>query len=103
MESLDWESWDSLRAPLLGATEGSKLVVTSHDESVAKTMHVARTHRLGELSPQPCWSLFRKIAFQDKDSDGCRELESIGIQIVDKCHGLPLAVKSLGHLLHSKV
>ena len=48
VESLDWESWDSLRAPLLGATEGSKLVVTSHDESVAKTMHVAHTHRLGE-------------------------------------------------------
>ena len=103
MESLDWESWDSLRASPLGASEGSKLVVTSRDELVARTMRETHTHRLGELSPQHCWSLFQKIAFQDRDSDACRELEPIGIQIVDKCHGLPLAVKSLGHLLHSKV
>ncbi|RVW93686.1 putative disease resistance RPP13-like protein 1 [Vitis vinifera] len=103
VESFDWESWDSLRTPLLGAAEGSKIVVTSRDESVAKTMRAVRTHRLGELSPQHCWSLFVKIAFQDRDSNACLELEPIGRQIVDKCQGLPLAVKSLGHLLHSKV
>ncbi|KAJ9685832.1 hypothetical protein PVL29_017768 [Vitis rotundifolia] len=89
VESFDWESWDSLRAPLLGAAEGSKIVCS--------------THRLGGLSPQHCWSLFEKIAFQDRDSNARLELEPIGRQIVDKCQGLPLAVKSLGHLMHSKV
>ncbi|CBI24810.3 unnamed protein product, partial [Vitis vinifera] len=83
--------------------EDIDIVVTSRDESVAKTMRAVRTHRLGELSPQHCWSLFVKIAFQDRDSNACLELEPIGRQIVDKCQGLPLAVKSLGHLLHSKV
>ena len=103
VESLNWESSERLRAPLVGVAQGSKIVVTSRDESVAKTMRSVRTHRLGELSPQHCWSLFEKIAFQDRDPIACRELESIGRQIVDKCQGLPLAVKSLGYLLHSKV
>ena len=87
----------------MGVVKGSKIVVTSRDDSVAKTMRSVCTHRLGELSPQHCWSLFEKIAFQDRDPIACRELESIGRHILDKCQGLPLAVKSLGYLLHSKV
>ena len=103
VESLNWESSERLRAPLMGVVQGSKIVVTSRDESVAKTMRAVHTHRLGELSPKHCWSLFEKIAFQDRDPIALRELESIGRHIVDKCQGLPLAVKSLGYLLHSKV
>ena len=103
VESLNWESSERLRAPLLGVVKGSKIVVTSRDESVAKTMRSVHTHFLEKLSPQHCWSLFEKIAFQDRDPIACRELESIGRHIVDKCQGLPLAVKSLGYLLHSKV
>ena len=103
VESLNWESSERLRAPLMGVAQGSKIVVTSRDESVAKTMRSVRTHHLGELSPQHCWSLFGKIAFQGRDPIACCELEPIGRHIVDKCQGLPLAVKSLGYLLHSKV
>ena len=103
VESLNWESSEHLRAPLMGVVQGSKIVVTSRDESVAKTMRAVHTHRLGELSPKHCWSLFEKITFQDRDPIARRELESIGRHIVDKCRGLPLAVKSLGYLLHSKV
>ena len=103
VKSLNWESSERLRAPLLGVVKGSKIVVTSRDDSVAKTMRSVYTHRLGELSPQHCWSLFENIAFQDRDPNACRELEPIGRHIVDKCQGLPLAVKSLGYLLHSKV
>ena len=99
MESLDWESWDSLQASLLGAAQGSKIVMISRDDSVTKIMRAVCTHHPGELSPQNCWSLFEKIAFQDRDSNSSHELE----KIVNKCQGLPLAIKSLGHLLYSKV
>ena len=51
VESLDRESWEPLQAPLLGAAKGSKIVVTSHDDSVANTMGAICTRRLGELSP----------------------------------------------------
>ena len=103
VESLNWESSERLRAPLLDVVKGSKIIVTSREDSVAKTMRSVYTHRMGELSSQHCWSLFEKIAFQDRDPIGCRELEPIGKHIVDKCQGLPLAVKSLGYLLCSKV
>ncbi|KAJ9685831.1 hypothetical protein PVL29_017767 [Vitis rotundifolia] len=103
MELSDLEGWNSLRTPLLAAAQGSKIVVTSRDQSVATTMRAVHTHRLGELSPQHCWRLFEKLAFQDRDSNAFVELEPIGRQIVDKCQGLPLAVKALGRLLRSKV
>ncbi|XP_034703388.1 putative disease resistance RPP13-like protein 1 [Vitis riparia] len=54
VESFDWESWGSLRTPLLGAAQGSKILVTSRDESVAKTMRAVCTHPLGELNPPHC-------------------------------------------------
>ncbi|KAL6327826.1 hypothetical protein AAG906_026499 [Vitis piasezkii] len=64
VESFDWESWGSLRTPLLGAAQGSKILVTSHDESVAKTMRAVCTHPLGELNPLHCWSLFEILHFK---------------------------------------
>ncbi|XP_034686692.1 putative disease resistance protein RGA1 [Vitis riparia] len=103
MEPSDGEGWDRLRTPLLAAAQGSKIVVTSRNESVAITMRAVQTRHLGQLSPQHCWRLFEKLAFQDRDSNAFLELEPIGRQIVDKCQGLPLAVKALGRLLHSKV
>ncbi|XP_034704869.1 putative disease resistance RPP13-like protein 1 [Vitis riparia] len=103
MEPSDGEGWDRLRTPLLAAAQGSKIVVTSRNESVATTMRAVQTRHLGQLSPQHCWRLFEKLAFEDRDSNAFLELEPIGRQIVDKCQGLPLAVKALGRLLHSKV
>ncbi|KAJ9685216.1 hypothetical protein PVL29_017301 [Vitis rotundifolia] len=103
MELSDREGWNSLRTPLLAAAEGSKIVVTSRDQSVATTMRAVPTHHLGKLSSEDSWFLFKKHAFQDRDSYAFLELESIGRQIVDKCQGLPLAVKALGCLLYSKV
>ncbi|XP_034707025.1 putative disease resistance RPP13-like protein 1 [Vitis riparia] len=96
MELSDREGWERLRTPLLAAAEGSKIVVTSRDKSVAEAMKAAPTHDLGKLSSEDSWSLFKKHAFGDKDPNAFLELERIGRQIVDKCQGLPLAVKALG-------
>ena len=102
VESFDWESWGSLRTPLRGAAQGSKILVTSRDESVAKTMRAVCTHPLGELNPPHCGSLFERLHFKI-DSNARLELEPVGRQIVDKCQGLPMAVKAVGHILYSKV
>ncbi|XP_034704799.1 putative disease resistance RPP13-like protein 1 isoform X2 [Vitis riparia] len=103
MEHSDCDGWESLRTPLLAAAEGSKIVVTSRDKSVAEAMKAAPNHDLGKLSSDDSWSLFKKHAFGDRDPNAFLELEPIGRQIVDKCQGLPLAVKALGCLLYSKV
>uniref|UniRef100_F6HPU8 Disease resistance RPP13-like protein 1 n=1 Tax=Vitis vinifera TaxID=29760 RepID=F6HPU8_VITVI len=102
VKSLDWESWDRLGTPLRAAAEGSKIVVTTRIEIVAKLMGAVSTHRLGELSPEDSWALFTKFAFPNGDSSAYPQLEPIGRKIVDKCQGLPLALKALGTLLYSK-
>ncbi|RVW93560.1 hypothetical protein VitviT2T_020658 [Vitis vinifera] len=102
VKSLDWESWDRLRTPLLAAAQGSKIVVTSRSETVAKVMRAIHTHQLGTLSPEDSWYLFTKLAFPNGDPCAYPQLEPIGREIVKKCQGLPLAVKALGSLLYSK-
>ncbi|KAL6311752.1 hypothetical protein AAG906_022957 [Vitis piasezkii] len=102
VKSLDWESWDRLRTPLHAAAQGSKIVVTSRSETVAKVMRAIHTHQLGTLSPEDSWSLFTKLAFPSGDPCAYPQLEPIGREIVKKCQGLPLAVKALGSLLYSK-
>ena len=100
IKSLDW---DGLQIPLLAAAEGSKIVVTSRSETAARIMEAVHTHHLEKLSPEDSWSLFTKLAFPDGDASAYPHLETIGREIVNKCQGLPLAVKALGSLLYSKV
>lgn len=54
------------------------------------------------LSNEDCWLLLMNQAFENKNIDVCPSLKIIGKEIVKKCEGLPLAVKRLGILLHSR-
>ena len=65
-------------------------------------MHPISTHLLKQLSDEECWWLFAQHAFKNGNSHEYPNLEVIGKRIVQKCKGLPLAVKTLGGLLHSK-
>ncbi|RVX04655.1 putative disease resistance RPP13-like protein 1 [Vitis vinifera] len=99
----DSSNWAMLQTPLKGGAKGSKIVVTTRSTNVAAVMRAVYSHRLGELSSEDSWSLFRKLAFENGDSSAYPQLEAIGKKIVDKCQGLPLAVKAVGGLLHSEV
>ncbi|KAB1199600.1 putative disease resistance RPP13-like protein 1 [Morella rubra] len=83
--------------------QGSKVVITTRNDSVANAMRASATHRVKKLSDDDCWLLFAKQAFGDVCSDSHKELEAIGRQIIKKCKGLPLAVKAIGALLWSKL
>ncbi|XP_059596929.1 putative disease resistance RPP13-like protein 1 [Vitis vinifera] len=99
----DSSNWAMLQTPLKGGAKGSKIVVTTRSTNVAAVMRAVYSHCLGELSSEDSWSLFRKLAFENGDSSAYPQLEAIGKKIVDKCQGLPLAVKAVGGLLHSEV
>ncbi|XXG85133.1 hypothetical protein AAC387_Pa11g0276 [Persea americana] len=90
------DEWDRLKALLTCGANGSKLLVTTRHDAVAKIMHAVPRSRLGTLSNEESWNLFQK---QANPPPMC---VAIGQEMVEKCDGLPLAIRTLGGLMSSK-
>ncbi|KAH0713008.1 hypothetical protein KY289_008967 [Solanum tuberosum] len=93
----DYSEWDNLRNVFVQGDVGSKIIVTTRKESVAKMMcadHCAIT--VGTLSKDDSWALFKRHALENREHS---ELEEVGKKIADKCKGLPLALKALAGVL----
>ncbi|KAL7162024.1 hypothetical protein ACSBR2_042488 [Camellia fascicularis] len=97
-----YDNWDSLRNPFGYGEHGSRVIVTTRNESISSIMQTVPIHRLQQLSDEDCWKLFAKHAFEKGDCGAHPNPERIGKQIVKKCKGLPLAAKTLAGLLRSK-
>ncbi|KAK4608599.1 hypothetical protein RGQ29_002133 [Quercus rubra] len=97
------DDWELLSIPFKYGTSGSRIIVTTRNESVASIMHPIQIFHLNKLSEEDCWLLFANHAFENGKSDAYPELKRIGEEIIKKCDGLPLAAKTLGCLLHSKL
>ncbi|KAK3122320.1 hypothetical protein QOZ80_8BG0668020 [Eleusine coracana subsp. coracana] len=95
---------DDLRPLLCSSTSGlgSMIVVTSRLQQVASIMGTLPSHELKFLSEDDSWKLFSNKAFIDKGPQEQIELVSVGKDIVKKCKGLPLALKTMGGLMSSK-
>ncbi|KAL3509366.1 hypothetical protein ACH5RR_028767 [Cinchona calisaya] len=97
-----YSDWNKLKILFQDGSKGSKIIVTTRDEKIARMMGQERSiHRLDIISKKDSWSLFEKHAFGDGDNENREELEEIGKKIVSKCKGLPLAVKTVAGLLRS--
>ncbi|GAB4841354.1 hypothetical protein Ancab_022082 [Ancistrocladus abbreviatus] len=98
------EDWELLCCPFYSGAQGSRIIVTTRNEGVADIMGGFPKVRLHKLSNEDGWSLFSSYAFQSGSSIGAdSQLVKIGQKIVEKCDGLPLAIKILGSLLCSKL
>ncbi|KAL6323578.1 hypothetical protein AAG906_039166 [Vitis piasezkii] len=93
--------WEPLEKVLRHGERGSRVVVTSRTSKVSDIMGNQGPYRLGLLSDDDCWQLFRTIAFKPSQESNRTwgNLEKIGWKIVAKCRGLPLAVKAMAGLL----
>lgn len=101
--SEEYERWEPLIITLKKGAPGSKILVTTRNEKVAKIMGATySTIRLGFLSKEDCWSLFHQIAFSERSVEESIELEDVGRRIAGKCKGLPLAAKTIGSLMRFK-
>uniref|UniRef100_A0A2N9H357 ATP-dependent DNA helicase n=1 Tax=Fagus sylvatica TaxID=28930 RepID=A0A2N9H357_FAGSY len=89
----DSKKWEPFRDALKCGGQGSRILVTTRKNNVAEMMRSSLTINLEELSPNDCWLMFSKIAFSKEDQ--CKDLEDLGRQLVSKCKGLPLAIKTL--------
>ncbi|MFS7909226.1 putative virus X resistance protein-like, coiled-coil [Helianthus anomalus] len=97
--------WEKLSDILSCGAEGSIVVMTTRLQTTTRMMAKVPElqHKLGCLSEEDAWLLFKKLAFaQGREGGDISELEPIGKGIVEKCKGLPLAVKTLGSLMWSK-
>nr|XP_007163962.1 hypothetical protein PHAVU_L001800g [Phaseolus vulgaris]ESW35956.1 hypothetical protein PHAVU_L001800g [Phaseolus vulgaris] len=93
--------WEVVRAPLSYGAPGSKILVTTRDDNVASKMG-SKVHLLKRLREDECWNVFENNALKDGDLELNDELKEIGRRIVEKCDGLPLALKTIGCLLRTK-
>ncbi|XP_062001701.1 putative disease resistance RPP13-like protein 1 [Rosa rugosa] len=99
----NYTEWDVLRRPFQFGAHGSKIIVTTRNQDVACMVCTLEAHRLRPMSEEDGWLLFEKHAFKNAGVGAYLHLEEIGRQIVRKSNGLPLAIKSLGGLLCSKL
>uniref|UniRef100_A0A2N9HLQ2 Rx N-terminal domain-containing protein n=1 Tax=Fagus sylvatica TaxID=28930 RepID=A0A2N9HLQ2_FAGSY len=99
----DREKWIELRNLLMGGANGSKILVTTRSPRIASMMGTVSPYDLKGLPHKECMSLFVKCAFDEGQVSRHANLVEIGDEIVKKCKGVPLGVKSLGSLLYSKL
>ncbi|KAG8090427.1 hypothetical protein GUJ93_ZPchr0011g27578 [Zizania palustris] len=95
------EVWTNLlRTPLHAAATGIVIVTTRHD-NVAMAIRVEHMHRVELMSTQVGWELLWR-SMEINEEREVKNLRDIGIEIVCKCGGLPLAVKLIARVLATK-
>ncbi|KAG1326160.1 putative disease resistance protein RGA3 [Cocos nucifera] len=100
-----WDSrvWDELlKDPLQSSSVDGRILITTRHEDIARQMGAVHIHRVEKLSPEDGWSLICKVVFDEGNEQDARNLRGIGMKIVEKCDGLPLALKTVGGVLRSK-
>ncbi|MED6185613.1 hypothetical protein PIB30_058792 [Stylosanthes scabra] len=104
----DHNKWDEFRNHLLKAgsdteSKGSKIIVTTRIREVVDIVGGGFSINLKALHEDECWKLFVKCAFQEEsEEEKYPRLKKIGVEIVEKCKGVPLAITTLGCLLRSR-
>lgn len=93
--------WLNLKSLLIGGSKGSKILITTRNRKVAQITRTVPSYHLECLSENPSWLLFKQAAFSEEQIAN-DQLVMIGREIVGMCKGLPLAIKSIGHVLYGK-
>ncbi|KAL6906018.1 hypothetical protein ACP4OV_003619 [Aristida adscensionis] len=90
-----------LRVPAVEAgAPGSKVLITTRNEGVAREMNAVHMHHVSKLGLQDAWAMLKKkVALSELENE---RLKDIGMKIVEKCDGLPLAIKVVAGVLLKK-
>ncbi|RVW26060.1 putative disease resistance protein RGA3 [Vitis vinifera] len=102
-KNFDLMDLDILQSKLRDILKGKRYLLVLDDVWTEKKSDWDRLRlplRAGATGNDDCWSLFKQIAFENRNADAHPELVRIGEEILKKCRGLPLAVKTIGGLLY---
>lgn len=97
--------WDSLKNELqrIGCLAGSVILITTRSIEVAAKARAVYTHKLEGLSGNDGWALLKQKVSISETLPSIYSFEDVGTRIVEKCKGVPLAIKAIGGLLQSKM
>ena len=97
------ERWCNLKRLLMGSARGSKVVITTRTTLVAEiTGTITSPYILSGLPKDQSWFLLKQMAFGEGQDTIDPDIEAIGMDIVEKCQGVPLAIKTIGRVLYFK-
>ncbi|GLT25988.1 hypothetical protein SLA2020_010830 [Shorea laevis] len=96
----NYHLWNRLQGLFMLGAAGSKIIVTTRDEKVAKSMRGDDwVYHLDLFPDNECLSLLARHALETENFDSYGHLKGIGEEILKKCKGLPLAITTIGGLL----
>uniref|UniRef100_J3LQG1 NB-ARC domain-containing protein n=1 Tax=Oryza brachyantha TaxID=4533 RepID=J3LQG1_ORYBR len=90
--------WDALLSAMSPA-QSSIILVTTRNTNVSTMVQTMHPYTMSCLPFEESWRLFKQMAFLHQDEGMKTNFEDIGRKIVQKCAGLPLAVKAIGSAL----
>ncbi|KAE8716658.1 hypothetical protein F3Y22_tig00110114pilonHSYRG00562 [Hibiscus syriacus] len=96
------ERWRNLADLLMNGARGSKIIVTTRAQLVASITGTIPPYMLEGLPDDMSWSLFEKVAFKEGQEPNDSRLVAIGKDIVKRCAGNPLAIRTIGGVLYTK-
>uniref|UniRef100_A0ACD5ZXD4 Uncharacterized protein n=1 Tax=Avena sativa TaxID=4498 RepID=A0ACD5ZXD4_AVESA len=95
------EAFADLSRALVCTDKGSRVLITTREGDVAALASQGHILTLEALPEEKAWDLFCKKSFPRETCHECPyELKNLSEEIVSKCKGLPLAIVSVGSLLH---
>uniref|UniRef100_A0A0E0M2J5 Uncharacterized protein n=2 Tax=Oryza punctata TaxID=4537 RepID=A0A0E0M2J5_ORYPU len=100
-----WLATDFLkiREVLVDNGLGSRVIITTRIEEVASIAEDGCKISLEPLDNHDAWLLFCRKAFPKTEDHICpQELQQCGMDIIEKCDGLPFALVAIGSLLSFK-
>ncbi|XP_074560787.1 putative disease resistance protein RGA1 [Curcuma longa] len=93
---------DLLRNVILNGSGRRVILFTTRHENVARAMRADFVHHVEKMHEDSGWELIRKIVFGDEEDVIISELKEVGMKIVRKCDGLPLAIIVIAGVLFHK-
>jgi Leucine-rich repeat (LRR) protein len=99
----DHRKWSDLKEVLMGGAKGSRILVTTRTERVARICGTVDSYSLMGLNELASWSLFVQMAFEKgHEPEENSSIAATGREILQKCSGVPLAIRTIGSLLRFK-